>query len=236
MLLRVTAVDEDDRIERFTLGELTKASILERLAALYQDTLYRTYAVWVKDGFELRRDAEMLVGGPEMSCESDITGLFRRFVHSAEREEEPVSLYDFVPSIDEAAVNSYLNDRFHWRGTFSLRRRAASMALIFKFDEDRRRKHRIKVGYRGGCCYFEAMVSDWSVVETFSRNKLLRCTWLRNRNVDLVGFLVRPDGCLIARAMHPANSIDFEEFIFTAFVLAVEADRMEYLIKERDEY
>jgi hypothetical protein len=28
----------------------------------------------------------------------------------------------------------------------------------------------------------------------------------------------------------------FEEFIFTAYVLAVEADRMEYLINESDEY
>jgi len=28
----------------------------------------------------------------------------------------------------------------------------------------------------------------------------------------------------------------FDEFVFTAYILAVEADRMEYMIKEPDEY
>lgn len=233
MLLRVTAVDA---VEVIGLSELTKAVVLERLADLYQNSLYRTYALRVKDGFELARDAEMLVGGPELSCESDIVGLFRRFLPRVDANEEQLSLDAFAPTFDEARVNAYLSERFHWNGSFSLKRRAQSMDLIFKFDEDRRRQHRIQVGYRSGCCYCEAMVADRHMVDSFSRNKLLRCTWLRNRNVDLVGFLVRPDGCLVARAMHPAQSIDFEEFIFTAFVLAVEADRMEYLINEHDEY
>ncbi|WP_280553468.1 helicase-related protein [Halomonas sp. 25-S5] len=233
MLLRIT---DDGTIEEIRLADLTKASVLERQALLYRDTLYRTYAIWVNGGLKLRRDAEMLVGSSELTCESDIVGLLRRFVFPANDNEQQLSLDDFIPEVDEAEVNAYLSERFQWNGTFAIKWRAASMEMIFKFDEDQRRKHRIRVSYRGGCCYFEAMVADLSVVKGFSRDKLLRSTWLRNRNVDLVGFMVRPDGCLIARAMHPALSMDFEEFIFTAFVLAVEADKMEYLINEDDEF
>ncbi|ANG62607.1 hypothetical protein A8C75_09005 [Marinobacterium aestuarii] len=68
------------------------------------------------------------------------------------------------------------------------------------------------------------------------KRKLLRLTWLRNRNIDLVEFLVRPDGFLVGRACHPAASMGFDEFRFAAYVLAAEADRLEYMIKEPDEY
>ncbi|MCC5888905.1 MAG: hypothetical protein JJT88_20905 [Gammaproteobacteria bacterium] len=231
--MRVTAVDA---VEVITPAELTKPFLLERQATLYQNTLYRTYAIRVKDGLKLCRDAEMLVGDSDLTYEADIVGLFGRFVLPAGIDEKLLPLDDFLPRIDETDVNTYLTDRFHWNGTFNVKRRPASLSMVFKFDEDRRRKHLIRVSYRRGCCYFEATVADWSVVDSFSAGKLLRCTWLRNRNIDLVGFLVRPDGCLIARAMHPAYSLTWEELIFTAFVLAVEADRMEYLIKEEDEY
>lgn len=233
MLLRVTAVDAVDVISP---GELTKTGILERQARLYREGLHRTYALRVTDGYELRRDAEMLVGGPEITHDTDIAGLFGRFSIQVDGADEKTSLDEFMPEFDEEKVNAYLMSGFRWTGTFSAKRRAESLDMIFKFDEDRRRKHHIRVSYRDGCCYFEAMAANENVVNGFSRDKLLRCTWLRNRNVDLVEFLVRPDGCLVARALHPAPSMGFEEFIFTAYVLAVETDRVEYLIKEDDEY
>ncbi|AMD00543.1 helicase-related protein [Halomonas chromatireducens] len=233
MMLRVTAVDA---VELINLAESTTPSILERLATLYRDTLYRTYAIRVKGGFELFRDAEMLVGGSNITCEDDIAGLFRRFRHPEERRQERVPLNELLPAINETQVNAYLSEHFHWAGDLSIKRRVKSLDLIFKFDEDRRRKHRIRVSYWAGYCYFEAMVAGSDAVKHLSRDKLLRCTLLRNRNVDLVGFLVRPDGCLVARAFHPAHSLGSEEFIFTAFVLAIEADRMEYLISFDDKY
>ena len=233
MLLRVTAVDA---VQVITPSDLTKDWILEQQAGLYRDALYRTYAIRVKDGYELRRDAEMLVGGPGITHDADIAGLFGRFSQTKESSDEKLLLDEIIPEFDEERVNAYLASEFSWNGIFSAKRRARYLDLIFKFNDHLQRKHRIRVGSRDGCCYFEAMVADQDVVKRFSRDKLLRCTWLSNRNVDLVGFQVRPDGCLVARALHPAPSMDFEEFIFTAYVLAVEADRMEYLIKEDDEY
>lgn len=233
ILLRVTAVDA---ITLVTPEELTKAWILEEQARLYSETFYRTYAIRVQDGYELRRDAEMLVGGAGITHEADIVGLFKRFSELTDCTGEQVAVETIIPAFSENQVNDYLKTIFHWKGTFSVKKRVKGLELVFKFNEDKNRRHRIKIGYRDGCCYFEARVADAERVKRFSRGKLLKCTWLRNRNVDLVGFLVRPDGYLVARAFHPASSINFEEFIFTAYVLAVEADRMEYLINESDEY
>ena len=233
MLLRVTAVDA---VEVISPGELTAAWILEQQAHLYREGQYRAYAIRVKDGYELRRDAEMLVGGSDITHEADIVGLFQRFSVTTEEAGESPSLESILPELEEKRVNTYLTNNFHWSGTFLTKRHANLLELIFKFNEDRRRKHHIRVGYQRGCCYFEATIANEDRVKEFSRDKLLRCSWLRNRNVDLVGFLVRPDGCLVGRAFHPAHSMNFEEFIFTAYLLAVEADRMEYLINEYDEF
>lgn len=232
MLLRVTA---NDAREVIGWSELTREWIVARQAELYRRSLYRTYGIRVRDGLELRRDAEMLVGGPGITDRDDIIGLFARFALVGEETGDPVSLDEIIPELDEHRVNEYLTTGFHWSGTFACHRHAGSLALVFQFDEDRRRKREIHVRYWHGCCYFETQVADEAVVEEFSRDKLLRCTWLRNRNVDLVGFLVRPDGCLVARALHPAASMGFEEFVFSAYVLAVEADRMAYLIMDQDQ-
>lgn len=236
MLLRVTAMDSSSVFPVISPGEMTKAWILEEQARLYRETLYRTCAIRVKDGYKLLRDAEMLVGGLGITHEADIAGLFTRFSRRLNDAGKPVPLKEHIPDIDEVNVNAYLASGFAWNGSFSVKRRVNSVDLIFKFDDDRRRQHCIRVSYRNEYCHFEAMVANADRIKGFSREKLLRCTWLRNRNVDLVGFLVHPDGCLVARAFHPAPSMGFEEFIFTAYVLAVEADRMEYLINESDKY
>ena len=231
MLLRLTS---NRAKEVVGWSELTREWILARQAELYRKSLYRTYGVRVRDGLELRRDAEMLVGGPDVTDCQDIAGLFARFALIEEDTSDHVCLDDFIPEFDEHRLNEYLRRNFRWSVSVGCTRYGQSLGLLFGFDDDDRRKREIRVRYWHGCCYFESRVADKTVVEEFSRDKLLRCTWLRNRNIDLVGFLVRPDGCLVARTLHPAASMGIDEFIFSAYVLAVEADRMAYMITEED--
>lgn len=238
ILLRVTANSSQmaGSSHIMTSSQLTKKWLIEEQARLYQQSLYRTYAIRVTDGYQICKDAEMLVGGPLITQKEDVAGLFRRFSKGFTASDHSSTFENSAPDIDKAKVVGYLTESFRWCGSISINKRSHSMALIFNFDNDSRRRHCIDVNVRDGYFYFEAMVANEKRVRSFSRDKLLRCTWLRNRNIDLVGFIARPDGCLVARAFHPAQSIGFEEFIFTAYLLAVEADRMEYLISEHDEY
>lgn len=231
VLLRVTA---HGQFESIRAAELTTGFIRERQAALYTEAPYRTYCIRVKDGYGLFRDAEMLVGGAGVTCHEDVAGLFRRFTSQGLGKVVPIDNWSF--EFTDGRVADYLAANLHWVGAFSSKKYVQRVELTFGFNADRQRKHVIRVSRRGEHCLFEAMVADESMVRKFSRDKLLRLTWLRNRNIDLVEFLVRPDGCLAGRALHPAGSMGFEEFVFTAYVLAVEADRMEYMIKEPDEF
>ena len=95
---------------------------------------------------------------------------------------------------------------------------------------------KIKHSNKSNYCFFEAKVAEPRNVKKLSEDRLIELTWLRNRNIDLVDFIVRPDGCLVGRTVHPIDGLDFEEFIFSSYILAVEADRLEYLLKVPDEF
>jgi len=218
------------------LSPESKAWILNEQAILYEESAYRTYVVRVSDGYQLFKDAEMLVGGPSITQKEDLLGLFNRFSLKWNVADSARSVHTVDVHYDEREIYQYLTDKFSWEGKIRVETCSEGVDLVFQFESDINRQHRIVIRQKNGYFYFEAMVADQKTVSSFTVDKLLKCTWVRNRNIDLVDFVVRPDGHLIARAFHPAQSINFEEFVFTAYVLAVEADRMEYLISENDDY
>ncbi|MGB4343390.1 MAG: hypothetical protein WBJ03_07230, partial [Moraxellaceae bacterium] len=198
--------------------------------------LARTFGLQDRDGFVLYHEAEMLVGNDDVTCQGDVLGLFRRF-RSVDEDSESLSREKFSLSIsDDEDLNRLLQKRYRWNGAISSKPRRDGMEIVFKFNDESRRRHLIRVRQTHGYCLFEAMIANADVVRTLSRDRLLALTWVRNHGIDLVEALVRPDGCLVARALHPMRSMGEREFLFTAYVLAVEADRLEYLIKEPDEY
>jgi hypothetical protein len=50
----------------------------------------------------------------------------------------------------------------------------------------------------------------------------------------MVEFLLDAEDGISGRAIHPIDSLDWEEFIYCAYVLAVEADRLEYVFNTED--
>ena len=43
-------------------------------------------------------------------------------------------------------------------------------------------------------------------------------------------------GDLVGRVVHACDSLDWEEFIFCAYTLAVESDRLEYIMDQKDNF
>jgi hypothetical protein len=54
--------------------------------------------------------------------------------------------------------------------------------------------------------------------------------WQRNRQTDVVNFTFDRHNRLIGRIEHPANTLDAEELFFYLSRLAIECDRLEYLL------
>ena len=54
--------------------------------------------------------------------------------------------------------------------------------------------------------------------------------WRRNRQTDVVNFTLDRQHRLVGRIEHPASTLDAEELFFYLSRLAIECDRMEYLL------
>ena len=54
--------------------------------------------------------------------------------------------------------------------------------------------------------------------------------WRRNRETDMVNFTLDSQNRLVGRVDHPAESLDAAELFYYLTRLAVECDRMEYLL------
>lgn len=62
------------------------------------------------------------------------------------------------------------------------------------------------------------------------RKALVDRLWRRNRQTDVVNFTFDRQNRLVGRVEHPATTLDAEELFFYLSRLAIECDRMEYLL------
>ncbi len=232
MLLKVIS---SNKLEQKAFKAWRHQEVCSRQAKHYEQSICRTFGIRETDGLALYQDAEMLVGGFEFTCEKDVRMLFERFDAFDAHASSPSNVAD-IQMFLQKDINTWLCDRYQWQGELIGNPTEIGAELIFRFAGDTERRHRINISLYNGYCLFEAMVADPQVVQSMSLERLLELTWLRNRNIDIVEFLVNPDGALLGRAVHGAAGLDFDEFVFNAYTLAVEADRLEYLIKLPDEY
>lgn len=232
LLLRVSAYDPEQLFSRAP----NKAEILRHQAACYSQMTARSYAIHEDGALKLYRDVEMLVGNESVTCGADIEGHFQRLSPVPDKTARGRLDGDALAELDEARINRFLRDRFNWPGHVTITGRSSAQGLKYSMNDERQRHHHIRLYRWGDYCGFEATVAKAPLVQAISDKKLLNATWVRNRNIDLVEFLVRPDGDLVGRAFHPLDSMGFEELVFTSFILAAEADRLEYLLKGLDEF
>lgn len=229
MLLRVS---HSARIDVIQNSSYTADQVIDYQKKLISASTCRTYAIKENDGLCLYNDAEMLVGGSGLTCKQDIAGLVDRFSSSS----QDIYSHKDMPIFSDSEINKYLWSKFRWNATLSIKNRKHSIEMLFRFNNDKTRKHLITVRTHGSYCIFESMVAEKHTVKRLSKDRLLNLTWLRNRNIDLVEFIIDVNDRLTGRTFHPLSSMGFEEFAFSAYILAVESDRLEYLIKEPDEY
>jgi hypothetical protein len=69
---------------------------------------------------------------------------------------------------------------------------------------------------------------------SLSARDIIKRTWTRNRQIDLVEFVVDPTRKIVGRVVHPSANMTFEEFLYCAYTLAIETDGLEYLLTESD--
>lgn len=197
-------------------------------------TFHRVYVKRTAKGcFDLYHDAEMLIGDKEGTTSDEIEMFFERFLqdeHNPNEYKRPVSdhIIGYWKKANEARYGQWLAEIKPFENEQHL-------GLKFAFG-DGERKHEVRIYQATDRCIFVAQVADAQTTKKLNQDQIVRFTWERNANIDIVEFTLDDTDNLVGRAVHPIKGLDEKEFLYCAYTLAVEADRLEYLIGQSDEH
>jgi hypothetical protein len=201
------------------------------------NTLHRTIAIEDAAGtYQLFFNSEMLVGDSSLTQVRDIELYFKRFsdTHVPEQYQYPTSKI-IVDYYQRAIKNNVKINGNKLRIEKSDNNKKNSLGIRFIFGDDKlERKHNIFLHECDGRCIFISKVATKNKIGQFDDKKIIEYTWIRNNHIDLVEFTLNKQGDLVGRVVHSSNSLDWAEFIFCAYTLAVESDRLEYIIDQKD--
>jgi hypothetical protein len=209
------------------------------------NNIQRTLAVKTAKGcYSLKSNIEMLVGGAAVTQQEDIEFFFTRLNDQQDcfSLDEPKKIYspnikDFCKKISDKPL-SLNNVPLDTSVTVQNHEHYIELKFCLGDGRLRRRKHNIRLYETNGVCVFIAKALTSSHINKidskYRDEKIIEYTWVRNNYVDVVDFLYDPDKGITGRVAHPVNSLNWEEFLFCAYILAVEADRLEYVVDQED--
>ena len=201
-------------------------------------TFHRVYVEKTAKGcFDLYHDAEMLIGDEQGTTSDEIEMFFKRFLqdeHNPDEYKRPASdhIIRYWKQANEARYGQ-------WSAKIERFENGQRLGLKFTFggeENQKKREHNVCVYEAADRCIFIAQVADAKITQELSKEQLVRFTWERNANIDIVEFMLDDKENLVGRAVHPIKGLDEKEFLYCAYTLAVEADRLEYLIRQSDEH
>jgi len=235
ILARVTVDHQDGRGTQVQIG-----SHSELAALMHQQswtTLHRTFAYQTANNvWRLAYDAEMLVGDEIVTVERDMTALLDRF-----HERHDPKQYRPPGSVVSQHLERLRQDQEIQVGQQTLRVDVVdsgnTIGLRFWFREgELKRSQTVFLSECDGQCVFISPAVPSNAVSVMPIEKIVELTWERNRSTDVVEFMLNGEQEIVGRCVHPVDSLHWREFVYCAHVLAVESDRLEYLVCENDHF
>lgn len=214
-------------------------TLMKLMRDLSWGTFHRTFAIECSDMrgcYQLFFNAEMLVGGAEITQHAEIERVFERMEieHDPEcyNKELPDEIVAYVKSINEDTPIPIDRSR---ETKVSAIKEDGLMTLVFEFGGAQvHRTQRVAIYECDGRCVFMSSATKTGYCKQLDVRDVIKYTWIRNRNIDLVEFVVDPTSSIVGRVVHPLEDMQWDEFIYCAYTLAVETDDLEYLLCKSD--
>ncbi|EED31275.1 putative helicase [gamma proteobacterium NOR5-3] len=199
-------------------------------------TFHRTYGVYTATNeLFLHHDAELLVGDKGTTTPSEIDMFFERFQHGHDPSDYGKPSAAQTRKYWERARNDKSAHFGQWNAQISCFEKRGHLGLQFRFkDPQNDRKHNIRIYEVEGRCVFLAQAATPKVTQALTVDQLLRLTWVRNRDIDLVEFMLDDEMSIYGRVIHPIDGMTYREFLYCAYTLAASTDRLEFLLREED--
>ncbi|MEZ8543899.1 DEAD/DEAH box helicase family protein [Vibrio splendidus] len=201
---------------------------------------HRTLAVETGSGsYQLYANSEMLVGdntitqAQEIEFSFDRLGLQRLKGEKHFPQSECLLSYSKDVRYSSLQLNNHLLDV-----TVDVTYKPDHIALRFDIGHEAlRRYHTVEVYELDGLCLLISKAVLAENIAKFGVNKdkkIVQYTWMRNKKIDVVEFLLDQEGGISGRIIHPLDNFSWEEFVYCTYTLAVEADRLEYIVDHQD--
>ena len=220
-----------------SLRDMDRSQLRDRMQYSWS-TYYRTYARETSNQtFRLGYDAELLVGDGKDTTPEELESFFNRFqqTHDPRHYQKPTSTQ--VLRYWKKAARTGKADFGQFPALMDAFDKAKELGLTFKFGVgDQERKHHVRIYELDGRCVFIAQAASAKRVKALAVDQIVQFTWLFNGNIDLAEFMLDDRMTLVGRTVHPVNGMDYKEFIYCAYALAVSTDRLEFLIQQTDRY
>ncbi|MCK0164946.1 DEAD/DEAH box helicase [Marinobacter sp. S6332] len=235
ILARVVVDHQDGRGTQVQIGSHAELATLMHQQSW--TTLHRTFAFQTaKNVWRLAYDAEMLVGDENVTVERDMAALLDRFHEKHDPQE-----YRSPGSVVFRHLERLRQEQEVQVGQQTLKvdviDSGATVGFRFWFKEgELRRSQTVFLSESDGQCVFISPAVPSNVASAMLVEKIVELTWERNRYTDVVEFMLNDEQEIVGRCVHPIDSLHWREFVYCAHVLAVESDRLEYLICEEDQF
>ena len=199
-------------------------------------TYHRTYAVETAHReFQLHNDAELLVGDEHCTSQTEVDRFFERFMQTHDPREYKKPVRSDTRGYWSRAARSQSAHFGEWKADVVGFEDNHCLGLTFSFgDKGLARKHQVRVYESAGRCVFLAQAATPGMVEQLTVDQLVELTWQRNKHTDVVEFMLDENGALVGRAVHSIEGMDYKEFLYSAYTLAVSTDRLEFLVQQQD--
>lgn len=236
ILVRILVDHNDGRGNEIQISSLNELSKLMHQQSW--TTFHRTFVYPVATNYwRFAYDAEMLVGDDIVTVERDMNALLERFqdTHDPREYRCPTSstVLDHLERIRKERC-------LHLGGQpveVDVVETEGTIGLKFCFAEGNvQRTQTVLIWECDGQCIFLSASASASAVRKLTVEEIVKYTWERNRNIDVVEFMLNDEQSIVGRCVHTIDSLHWREFIYCAHVLAAESDRLEYLICEEDQF
>lgn len=199
-------------------------------------TLHRTYVVGVANReFKVFHNAELIVGDEKDTSASELKHFFERFQHDHNPRDYRKPENQQILKLWKNAIKNVFANFGQQKAHMQTFENKGELGLTLSFGKKNlKRRHHIRIYETQGLCIFLAQTATPDVVKKLSVDQLIRLTWQQNQHIDIVEFMLDENMALIGRAIHPIESMDYKEFVYCAYTLAVSTDRLEYLIQVPD--
>ncbi|MBW0149077.1 DEAD/DEAH box helicase [Marinobacter arenosus] len=235
ILARVVVDHQDCRGTQVQIGSHSELAMLMHQHSW--TTLHRTFAYQTaRNVWRLAYDAEMLVGDEIVTVERDMTALLARF-----HERHDPKQYRPPGSVVSQHLERLRQDQEIQVGQQALKvdvvDSGKTIGLRFWFKEgELQRSQTVLLSECDGQCIFISPAVPSNAVSAMPVEKIVELTWERNRSTDVVEFMLNDHREIVGRCVHPVDSLHWREFVYCAHVLAVESDRLEFLVCEEDQF